>query len=382
MDGRALALLGVAAAAAAGLMSADASAQQVTVRYVSGDTVVCGDRLCAEIPGGYSAWKRDGAAAYAAPAPAPAAPAAPAAADPPGPEYAAEPETHESTVAAAEAALEASGWRLPFDLPPPVTVQLAENVYYFNWAFYTSLIVVSQDGVLVTDPANDVRASVLAAEVARITDAPVTAVVLSHEHYDHAGGTSAFGEAEVVCHANCAAVFDLEPFGAVPEADIEFDDRLAIDMGGTLVELHYLGPSDGEANTVVYLPEEGVLLTTDLYSPRRLTPAEFMDDVNYAGLRHVLNTVKEWPVAHAVTAHGVGSDPAGLHEAAGFVDDLYDAALGPLDAARAGGMFAVLGLMETLPGTLELERYAGWDGYEEDFPRHVERMLAALSHGD
>jgi len=73
------------------------------------------------------------------------------------------------------------------------TQRLADNVYSMDVLHYNSLVVIGEDGVLITDPANPFRAGLLQAETAKLTNLPVSKIVMTHEHYDHVGGTG--GEA-------------------------------------------------------------------------------------------------------------------------------------------------------------------------------------------
>ena len=263
--------------------------------------------------------------------------------------------------------------------------ELADGVYHYFAMGYTSLIVVGDDAVLVVDPSNDFRAGLLAHDIEHLTTAPVTYVVLTHEHYDHIGGTGAFPDAEVVCQWNCRHAFELQTFGEPPAIDISFDDFLEIPVGDKTVELHYLGPGDGDATTIVYLPEEQIVMTADLYEPRELTHRNWVDDKNFVGVRHILNTISEWDITHAVNGHSLGTDPADLMENVAYYNDLYDAVKAEVDIAvgQAGGAaFGAYGLFDTLPGTLQLEQYQEWGNYESSFPRHVERMLLGIYHGD
>ena len=120
--------------------------------------------------------------------------------------------------------------------------------------------------------------------VATLTDNPVSHIVMTHEHYDHVGGTGLFPDATVYCHVNCQAVFDLAtPLSDVPEVDETFSTNMSIAVGEKVVELHYLGPGDGDATTVVYLPEEKIILTSDMYEDQQITGAAWVDDKNYTG---------------------------------------------------------------------------------------------------
>ena len=282
------------------------------------------------------------------------------------------------------------------EIPPPSLDELTPNVYQYFSGGYNSLVVVSNDGVLITDPANTLRAAELKTAIAELTAAPVTVIALTHEHYDHVGGTAVFDGATVYCHRNCQAVFDLHPsrtdpdlaiplLGDVPARIEPYDELLELSVGGILVQLHYLGPGDGDATTVIYLPEQQLVYTADLYQPQELTPAVFVDDKHFTGVRHILNTVGQWPLQYAVTSHSTGTDPAALRENAQYYNDLYDAVKAEVDAAIAeagGAAFGAYGLFDTLPQTLQLEQYQDWANYAAAFPKHVERMLLAIYHGD
>lgn len=280
-----------------------------------------------------------------------------------------------------------------FEFPAPTVTELSDGVYHYFGFFVSSLIVVGDDGVLITDPSIAFRAHSMKEEIAKLTDAPVTTIVLTHEHYDHAGGTEVFPEAKVICHYNCVPAFELYLLSDVPGAggvpDVKgnfetFTDYMEIEVGDTIVQLHYLGPGDGDATTITYLPKERIVVTSDLYEPRMLTAAVFVDDKNFMGIRKILNEISTWPLTHAINAHSSGTDPIDLMENVGYYNDLYDAVKVEVDAAIevAGGAFGAYGLYATLPGTLTLPAYADWANYDTAFPRHVQRMLLGIYHGE
>ena len=281
-----------------------------------------------------------------------------------------------------------------FEIPPPTVTELAPGVYHYFGFFSSSLIVVADDGVLITDPSISFRAESLKAEIAKLTDAPVTTIVLTHEHYDHAGGTEVFPDARIVCHYNCVPAFELYMLSDVPGAggvpDINssnfetFSDFMQIDVGDTIVQLHYLGPGDGDATTIIYLPKEWIVVTSDLYEPRALTSSAFVDDKNFMGVRKILNEVSTWPLNHAINAHSPGTDPVDMMENVQYYNDLFDAVKAEVDAAveAAGGAYGAYGLFDTLPNELDLPAYSDWANYDTAFPRHVQRMLLGIYHGE
>ena len=263
--------------------------------------------------------------------------------------------------------------------------ELAEGVYQWFAFGYNSLVVVSGPDVLVTDPANNMRAEMLRDYIATLTDNPVSHIVLSHEHYDHVGGTSLFPDAKVYCHLNCQPIFDLAVpgFDDVPQVDETFTANTSIAVGDKVVELHYLGPGDGDATTIVYMPAEQIVFTADMYEDKTLTGAEWTDDKNYTGTRSILNTISGWDLNHAITAHSASTDPQVLRDNAQYYNDLFDAVYAALTQVQAeGGPFAVFGAINSLPASIQLEQYRDWANYDSSFTRHASRMMFSIFHGD
>ncbi len=224
---------------------------------------------------------------------------------------------------------------------------LADNVYMHFSNGYSSLVVVGDNGVLVVDPASTDRAKAMKSEIANITDKKVTHVVLTHEHYDHVGGTEVFAGAEIVCHVICQKVFDLDVLGVAPKKVTQsFEDRLTIDLGSTTVELLHIGTGDGLATTIVSVPSAKVVATADLYDPRSFVNGMFIDDRNYLGVRKILNEISGWNITHSISGHSDSTDPNALREYAELVNKLYTAVREELDKAMAeGGPRAAFGLL-------------------------------------
>ena len=280
--------------------------------------------------------------------------------------------------AAALAALAA-----PAAAAAPMVKQLADNVYMMSESHYVSLVVVGDDGVLITDPAFTARARSMKAAIAGITDKPVTRIVLSHEHYDHVGGTEVFPEAQVICHAACEAVFDLDVGPQSPkEVHVTFTDSLRVDFRGPPVDLLYFGPADGFASIVMHLPEQRVAFTADLYAHRSLTNGMWMDDDNYLAIRRVLRELQKMDLLHAVEGHSEDTSAAIVDENVEFVEDLFNLVSGEIGKAmQEGGPAKVAASLEGWQHELKLPKYAHWKGYDEHLPVHVRRMALSIFHG-
>ena len=266
----------------------------------------------------------------------------------------------------------------------PLINELADGVYQWMLGNYGSLVVISGNDVMVTDPSQDQRAAAMKEFVASLTNNPVNYVVLSHEHYDHVGGTGVFENAKVICHVNCQPLFDLDVLGMAPKkVDETFTEMKSFKVGEIDVELHFIAPGDGDATTVVYLPEQKIIFTADLYEDRMITHKNFVDDKNFTGTRKILNTLSEWDLNHAVNAHSVSTDPQVLRDNAEYYNDLFDVVLAIFQKALADeGYMAFYTLPDRLPAMVSLPKYKDWQNYDGSLGRHAVRMFASIAHAD
>lgn len=263
----------------------------------------------------------------------------------------------------------------------PVVSKLAVNVYSIYTIFYSSIVVIGDDGVLIADPANGYRAGILKDEIVKLTDKPVTKIVLTHEHFDHVGGTEVFDGAEIIAQENVNAVFHLDPLGVAPDnVDVTFSNEHTIDMGSTSVELKYLGAGDGVATTIIYLPNEDIVATADLYDENQLTLGAFLDDKNMLGVRSILNEVSGWDLKHAISTHSTGTDPAALHANTKYFNDLYDAVFPTVMETASTNPAGIWELPGSLSASVKLPQYENWANYDQ-LPHHVRRMVLAIIHG-
>ena len=85
--------------------------------------------------------------------------------------------------------------------------KITGDVYRFQNKFHFSVFTITGNGVVVTDPINAEAAAWLRTEIGKLTDQPITHLVYSHSHGDHASGGAAFGDVPNVAFP-CAALHD------------------------------------------------------------------------------------------------------------------------------------------------------------------------------
>src|SRR6476620_10621408 len=75
--------------------------------------------------------------------------------------------------------------------------RLADDVYLFRYETYQALFIVTDDGVIATDPIslrNAAIAPLYKAAIATVSDQPVRYVVYGHDHNDHITGGDVFAD--------------------------------------------------------------------------------------------------------------------------------------------------------------------------------------------
>ncbi len=149
------------------------------------------------------------------------------------------------------------------------TVQIAEGIYGFRYSFYRNIFIVTDEGVIATDPLNTEAAAILRAEIRKHTDLPVRYVAYTHSHWDHASGGKIFKDegAVFVAHERCAENLRENPNSEVVAPDVTFHDRADITLGDHRLSLHYFGPSHDNCLVVMHLAPSNLLFLVDVSNP-------------------------------------------------------------------------------------------------------------------
>ena len=159
---------------------------------------------------------------------------------------------------------------LPPGIPMQETEELADGLYAFRYGPYRSIFMVTDAGVIVTDPLSPEAATLYRQEIAKITDLPVKYVVYSHAHWDHARGGQIFKDegATFVAQERCLDVWADSPDPDVVLPDISFADEYSVELGGRSLDLYYFGPSHGTCLVVMIPRPHKMLFTVDIMTPR------------------------------------------------------------------------------------------------------------------
>jgi len=143
-----------------------------------------------------------------------------------------------------------------------------DNVYIFRNGNHQSIFIVTRDGVIATDPiayGRPTGGQQYVDEIKKVTDKPIKYLIYSHHHFDHIAGGKAFKDAgaRIIGHKNIKPhlVATQDPHTVMP--DELFDGKKTIKLGGTTLELIYLGPNHSDSNIVLRLPKEKLIFVVD-----------------------------------------------------------------------------------------------------------------------
>jgi glyoxylase-like metal-dependent hydrolase (beta-lactamase superfamily II) len=164
--------------------------------------------------------------------------------------------------------------------------EIGDNLYAFTAEGDPNTgIIVGDDSVMVVDTqATPVMAQMVIDRIRTVTDKPIKYVVLSHYHAVRVLGAAAYGASEIIASEKCRAMIhergqedwdsEYERFPRLFDAadsipgltwpTITYKDRMTVNMGSRRVEIMHLGRAHTAGDTVVWVPDAGVMFSGDI----------------------------------------------------------------------------------------------------------------------
>jgi glyoxylase-like metal-dependent hydrolase (beta-lactamase superfamily II) len=266
--------------------------------------------------------------------------------------------------------------------PPPFAttkVDGTDNVYIFRYGGHQAMFIVTPAGVIATDPISERRpVKPYIDAIQAVTKAPVKYVIYSHSHYDHIAGGKPFKDmgAVFVAHKNAKArLMALKPADVVIPDQV-VDNKRNITLGGTTLELNYVGKNHSDSMLVMRLPKEKIIFTVD-WIPIQSVQFRGMAD-NYLpdfeeGLKKVI--AMDWE--RLIPGHpGPGGKQTGTKEdARNDLAYLQDLSAEVKKAVDGGKNYA------DAQKDIKLEKYQSWNGYGPFLPMNIERYYDFWNRG-
>lgn len=255
-----------------------------------------------------------------------------------------------------------------------------DNVYIFRYENSQAMFVVTKAGVIVTDPISLRRPAAKAyiEEIRKITQAPIKYVIYSHAHYDHIAGGKPFKDlgATFIAHKNTKArIVELKPADVVVPDQV-VDNKKVIQLGGTTLELLYVGKNHSDSSLVMRLPKEKIIFAVD-FIPLQSVQFRAMADTYLPDLEESLKKVNALDWDRLIPGHpGPGGRQIGnkddVRNQLAYLQDLSAAVK---KAISDGKNYA------DAEKEIKLPKYEQWGGYGPFLPLNIERYYDYINRG-
>ncbi|MBP0443631.1 MBL fold metallo-hydrolase [Roseomonas sp. SSH11] len=269
--------------------------------------------------------------------------------------------------------------------------ELAPGLYgYTAEGDPNSGVVIGDEGVLVVDAQATPRmAQDVIARIRKVTDKPVTHVVLSHYHAVRVLGASGYEGAQIIASDVTRDLIvergqqDMDSeIGRFPRLfrgkesipgltwpDVTFQKKMTLWMGKREVQIIHVGRSHTAGDTIVWLPKERVLFSGDCVE-YGATP--YCGDAHFADWSGTLEAIRALKPVALVPGRGASlTSPAqieeGLRGTADFTSDLF--------AIARKGAAAGASLKQVYDEAVAAMRpkYGHWVIFEHCMPFNVSR---------
>jgi glyoxylase-like metal-dependent hydrolase (beta-lactamase superfamily II) len=257
-------------------------------------------------------------------------------------------------------------------------------------------IVIGDDGVMIIDArATPVMAQELMQRLRALTDKPVKYVLLTHYHAVRVMGASAYKAQHIIAsHGTYELIKErgrqdfasevqrfprlfkaVETVPGLTWPSITFESSLTLWMGGREVQMRHIGRGHSKGDTIVYLPDCGVLYSGDLVE-EGATP--YCGDAYFADWPGTLDRLEGFRPKALVPGRGaalIGAEQVARSIAStrGFLRDLSSVVRAGVEAKK--GLKAIY---DEAIASLR-PRYGGWVIFEHCMPFNVTRCFDEMS---
>jgi glyoxylase-like metal-dependent hydrolase (beta-lactamase superfamily II) len=251
----------------------------------------------------------------------------------------------------------------PAQEPKREISRVTYDVYRFQNNFHVNMFVITGAGVVVTDPINEQAASWLREEIGKLTDEPITHLIYSHSHLDHAAGGLGYGEVpNVIMQQNAPDDIDLV------ESTQRFRDQLSFDVGSKTFELTWLGPGHGSDLIAMVVRPDDVGFVVDAVSAKRLFYRDF-PGANVDDWIEQVRKVESLDFDILIGGHGPVGVKRDVSLGLAYLEELRAAVLKGLKAGKT---------VEELKRDVKMEKYKDWQNYDYWRELNVQGMARHL----
>ena len=272
----------------------------------------------------------------------------------------------------------------------PQFKKIKDGIYVYTAQLNDSnvTIIETQEGVVLIDTGQTPKDShIVMAALKKLTSRPVRFIIHTEPHQDHTIGNFVFSPPGIViAHAGATASMknadnpeNIEKRMAVsPEMreaykgyrlvtpNIEYRDKMTLNVGDRTLELYYLKNVHSEADTAIWLPKERIVFTAASVTVKR-----FGNHRPFVSIPDTLSAIKMMKALNpevVVPGHG---DPGTVK----ILDDMeryYN-----LLMERVGAMVKAGKSLDDIKKELKMPETDDWAG-KDRFPNNIEAAYRAI----
>jgi len=256
-----------------------------------------------------------------------------------------------------------------------------DNVYIFRNVNHQAMFIVTNAGVIATDPiayGKPTGGQSYVEEIKKVTDKPIKYLIYSHHHFDHIAGGKAFKDAgaKIIAHVRAKQRLQQlnDPHTVLPDETVNNKGR-TLTLGGTTLELKYVGLNHSDSTLVMRLPKQKIIFVVDLIPVGQVSGRGMIDFYPIEAEASIKKIIAmDWETL--IPGHpGVGGRLGTKQDAKDQLAFYQDASSEVQKAAREGKCW------DTVEKELKLPKYAAWAGYENNLPFVLRRYCGLWGRG-
>ena len=274
----------------------------------------------------------------------------------------------------------------------PKFQKVRDGIFVYTDALNESncTIILTQDGVVLIDSGQSPKDShVIAAAVKKLTNQPVRYIVHTEPYSDHVLGDFLFAPpAVVIAHAGATASMkqaglDVPGFVEKRTAEsaelrkafqgyrmvapqIEYRDKMTLNVGERSLELYYLKNVHSEADTAIWLPKERII-----FAAASVTVKRFGNHRPFVSIPDTLSAIKMMKTLNpeiVIPGHGDPGTVRMLDDMEKYYNNLVD---GVRQLVKQGKS------LEAIKKELQLAGTEDWEG-KDRLPNNIEAAYRAV----
>jgi cyclase len=182
---------------------------------------------------------------------------------------------------------------------------LRNEVYFLTNGRTNAVAVVTGDGVVLLDAMPAGWSAAALEKLQRLTDIPVTTIINTHAHEDHAGADAEYpGTVDIVMHENSSK--RLAGSMGAGKTVKTFSDHMLVTVGKRPLHVYHFGKGHTDGDAIVVIPDIKAAYIGDLIAEKALPVVDLASGGSALALPATLaRAAKEITgVEHIITGHG------------------------------------------------------------------------------